>query len=140
MPEFLKLIARDPFNFLAHLEKRSTIALNDNRKPWWSDLQHKIVILLAFTCRSVQVPIFGPDYRENEVYRRNAYDEAMRYCKEVIEPDDAEAAKDITMNIIKSLYFEHTQVALYTRGDSHKGKSFKTMLCDYTKQWNEGKR
>lgn len=107
MPEFLKLIARDPFNFLAHLEKRSTIALNDNRKPWWSDLQHKIVILLAFTCRSVQVPIFGPDYRENEVYRRNAYDEAMRYCKEVIEPDDAEAAKDITMNIIKSLYFEH---------------------------------
>jgi len=31
MPEFLKLIARDPFNFLAHFEKCSTIALNDMR-------------------------------------------------------------------------------------------------------------
>jgi len=131
MPEYLKLIARDPFIFLAHFEKvTAKLVLNDDKNSWWSDVQHKIVILLAFTVRSIQVPVLGPEYRENEVYRRNAYDEAVRYCKEVIEPDDADAAKEITSNIIKVLYFEHTQFAIYSRGDHHKGHSFEKMLCD----------
>lgn len=132
MPEYLELVRHNPFNFLAHLEATSTskLVLNDSNKSWWSDLQHKIVILLALTTRAIQLPNFGDEYRENEVYRRNAYEEAMRYCKEVIEPDDADAAKEITSNVIKVLYFEHVEFAILVRGDHHKGKTFEQIVRD----------
>jgi len=110
------MLVHQPFNFLAHFELQyiGDLAYNSNHS-WWSDLQHHLVIMLSFVCLCWQRGIFTVEYEINEyqkleAYRDHAYEETMKYCREVIKPVDEELAKKLAWKLITPLVRNHSQM------------------------------
>jgi len=114
--EMLAMLVQQPFNFLAHFESRQVGDLSfnpdelSNNLSLWSDLQHHLTILLSFVCLCWQRGIGSVEYMRMEAYRQHAYDETMKYCREVIKPIDEEMAKYLAWNLITPLLQRHSQM------------------------------
>jgi len=114
--EMMDLLVKYPFNFLANFEdcQIEELAFSHNLS-WWSDLQHHLVIMLSFVCLCWQRGIFTVEYEINEyqkleAYRDHAYEETMKYCREVIKPVDEELAKKLAWKLITPLVRNHSQM------------------------------
>lgn len=111
--ETLDMVVQQPFNFLAHFESSridQQDAINGDNRAFWSDLQHHLVILLSFICLAWQRGTRSIEYIRMEAYRQNAYDETMKYCREVIKPIDPEMAQKLAWNLITPLFRDLSQM------------------------------
>ncbi|GAA5826285.1 hypothetical protein JCM5353_003775 [Sporobolomyces roseus] len=114
--EMMDLLVKYPFNFLANFEDCQIQELAFNSKfSWWSDLQHHIVIMLSLVSLCWQRGILTVDYtmteyQKLEAYRQHAYEETMKYCREVIKPIDPEMAKKLAWKLITPLVRHHSQM------------------------------
>jgi len=102
--ESLRLLVQHPFDFLAYLEISllQDLAL-DSSPPWWSDLQHRIILLLALICAAPRRGYPSKEYYQVEGYRLGVYLETIRYCKEVIKPLDSDIADYLVSNVVTLL-------------------------------------
>jgi len=100
--ESVRLLVQHPFDFLAYLETSlaEDLAFNLEKLPWWSDLQHRITLLLALICAAPRRGFPSKAYYQVEGYRHNVYLETVRYCKEVIKPLDPEIADYLISNVV----------------------------------------
>ena len=100
--ESLELLAQHPFDFLAHFQttRIDDLALNIGNLPWWSEFQHRLVILIALICAA---SVRGKSSEERfriDIYRHNVYLETIRYCHEVVKPLDPEIAEYLVSNVV----------------------------------------
>jgi len=110
------LVVQYPINFLAHFQATQidALAFDADGRAWWSDFQHRVWILYFFIVHAWKVGIASPEYPKIEAYRRHAYEEAIRYCREVIRPVDPATSKMLVTEILNPLYIQHSQITTFS--------------------------
>ncbi|GAA5823654.1 hypothetical protein JCM5353_005092 [Sporobolomyces roseus] len=103
--ETLDLMVQHPFDFLASLElsvvSEYAHKLDAELPSWWTPLQHKIVILMAISCAQRKNKNAGTYYiLDLHRHRVRAYDEAVRYCTEVVKSFDSEFADQMVTEVL----------------------------------------
>lgn len=115
--ELSDFLVRYPFDYLAEFECetfQSHVAISSN-EPWWSPMQHKIVIMFALIVQAWKRRFSNlEECRSLARYVGHARDELVAHCNKAIKPQNPIIAELVRSKIVGSLLDLHKSMCSCT--------------------------